>query len=193
MNCQCCNKTEANIRICDVEENAVSHEANVCTDCFALIKRYLFDITQPLMATQDVIGEVQSLIGAGTALAMPEKPGQLAPFTRSTESSPTCPECGMTLSEFRARGRFGCPRDYEVFAEHLEPLFERIHDVQPARHAGRLPEHENEGGAATRRRRLLKLKRLLETAVAEEDFEKAAELRDEIQALESPSQEEQPH
>lgn len=189
MDCQCCNKKPARIRICDVEENAIEEQMNVCADCFALIKRYMFDITKPLMTTADVIKEVQALLGAGDkSLAMAEKPGQIAPFTRTTDSVPTCPECGMTLSEFRARGRFGCPKDYEVFAEHLDPLFERIHDVQPAKHEGRLPERSETAVAErTRQQRLDDLKKRLDAAVAEENYEQAAKLRDEIAALEEPA------
>src|SRR5207302_1189192 len=32
----------------------------------------------------------------------------------------TCPACGIKYMEFRAEGRLGCPRDYEVFRIGLE-------------------------------------------------------------------------
>lgn len=51
-----------------------------------------------------------------------------------------CPDCGMTLAEFRAKGRLGCPRDYEIFQEHLDPLIERIHNAKL--HSGRGPGSE---------------------------------------------------
>ena len=44
-----------------------------------------------------------------------------------------CPDCGMTLAEFREKGRLGCPRDYEVFRDHLDRLLERVHNGEPAR------------------------------------------------------------
>jgi protein arginine kinase activator len=91
----------------------------------------------------------------------------------------------MSLSEFRARGRFGCPRDYEVFAEHLDPLFERIHDVQPARHQGHLPAKSAGEAVVQRRQTAADLRKRLEAAVAEEDYELAARLRDQIAELES--------
>jgi protein arginine kinase activator len=187
MDCQCCQKKPARIRVCDVEENNIAEQYNVCPDCFSLIKRYMFDMARPLMPTEDVIREVQTLLGEGDkSLAVSSPPGMLAP---SGEAVPVCPECGMTLSEFKARGRFGCPRDYEVFAEHLDPLFERIHEAHPPRHEGRLPRQE---GAAReivdRARRLASLKSRLDAAVAEENYELAAQLRDEINGLE-PAQE----
>src|SRR5262245_25291734 len=39
----------------------------------------------------------------------------------------TCPACGIKYMEFRAAGRLGCPRDYEVFRIGLEPLLQKIH------------------------------------------------------------------
>lgn len=92
----------------------------------------------------------------------------------------SCPECGMTLLEFRQRGRFGCPRDYEVFAPHLRDLLERIHGA--TRHAGRRPGHSNE---ATKQRqlRLQELQDQLRAAIRSEAYEDAARLRDEIKAM----------
>jgi protein arginine kinase activator len=182
MDCQCCNRKKATVRICDLEDNSIAEQHNVCADCFALVKRYLFDMARPLAATADIVREVQSMLNADqTALALPETPGALAPLASNV---PVCPECGMTLADFKARGRFGCPRDYEVFAEHLDPLFERIHDVQPPRHKGRTPEAlEGRDVIVARTRQLAQMRERLEAAVREENFELAARLRDEINEL----------
>lgn len=56
-----------------------------------------------------------------------------------------CPDCGMTLTEFRTKGRLGCPRDYEIFREHLDPLIERIHNAK--HHLGRGPGGEVHDGS----------------------------------------------
>jgi protein arginine kinase activator len=185
MDCQCCNKKPARIRICDVEDNSIEDQVNVCPDCFNLIKRYMFDMNKPLLLTADVVREVQTLLNADeNALATLPEPGGITPVGKPTEAVPACPECGMTLSEFRAKGRFGCPMDYEVFAEHLDPLFERIHDVQPARHEGRLPEGADGSEVIEKRLSLADLRKQLENAVAEENYELAAELRDKIVELE---------
>ncbi|MCA8914985.1 MAG: UvrB/UvrC motif-containing protein [Planctomycetes bacterium] len=187
MDCQCCNKRPAGIRICDVDDNSIEEQINVCPDCFNLIKRYMFDITKPLMVTADVVREVQGLLNAGDkALATIPEPGGITPVGK--DPVPICPDCGITLSEFRAKGRFGCPRDYEVFAEHLDPLFERIHDVQPARHEGRLPENSAGEETVQRRQTIADLRKRLDAAVAEENYELAARLRDEINEAESASQ-----
>lgn len=185
MDCQCCNKKPARIRICDVDDNSIGDQLNVCPDCFNLIKRYMFDMNKPLMRTVDIITEVQGLLTATgeTSLATLPEPGGITPV--KAEPVPVCPDCGITLSEFRAKGRFGCPRDYEVFSEHLDPLLERIHDVQPARHTGRLPQGEARADIVDRHRTVAELRKLLDAAVAEENYEQAAKLRDQINGMES--------
>ena len=96
------------------------------------------------------------------------------------EGSLACPDCGMTLADFRAKGRLGCPKDYEVFKEHLQPLLRRVHNADA--HTGRLPGVDE--GERQRRNLLGELRVRLEKAIAEEAYENAARLRDEIQELE---------
>jgi protein arginine kinase activator len=97
------------------------------------------------------------------------------------EGSLACPDCGMTLADFRTKGRLGCPKDYEIFRAHLRPLLQRVHNAES--HTGRLPgvdEAERE-----RRNELNGLRAQLEKAVGSEDYENAAQLRDAIQQLET--------
>ncbi len=98
------------------------------------------------------------------------------------EGSLACPHCGMSLAEFRSKGRFGCPKDYEVFRAHIEPLLLRVHNSQT--HRGRLPGRDEV--TLQRSRHLSELRSKLETAIREEAYESAARLRDEIQELEAP-------
>ena len=35
-----------------------------------------------------------------------------------------CPVCGISFSEFRESGRFGCPADYTEFSTEILPLFD---------------------------------------------------------------------
>ncbi|MBE7491099.1 MAG: UvrB/UvrC motif-containing protein [Planctomycetes bacterium] len=185
MDCQCCQKKPAHIRVCDIEANTMSEQFNVCADCWIFIKRYLFDHARPLQPTREVLQEVRQLLSSQEpkALAKLEPPGEITPVP--AESLPVCPECGMTLAEFKHKGRFGCARDYEVFAAHLDPLLERIHDVTPPRHRGGRPAPAP--GADERvnaSRELSGLREQLRAAVAEENYELAARLRDRINELE---------
>ena len=94
-------------------------------------------------------------------------------------SQVSCPVCGISYLEFRAGGRLGCATDYTVFSEGLLPLLERIHGS--TEHAGKSPRKRTEKSAAGGRLELLTAQ--LKKAVANEDYEKAAELRDMIKAL----------
>ncbi len=92
----------------------------------------------------------------------------------------TCPTCGLKYAQFRADGRLGCPEDYEVFYPVLVPILERVH--RGLQHHGKVPR-------AVRRRRerdeLDDLKGQLAEAVAAEDYEEAARLRDRIRGKET--------
>jgi protein arginine kinase activator len=90
-----------------------------------------------------------------------------------------CPSCGITFSEFRQTGRLGCHRDYEHFEAQLLPLLRKIHN-DAVQHTGRVPSQI--GARLERERKVTELRGELEQAVAREDYERAAELRDLIRA-----------
>ena len=94
----------------------------------------------------------------------------------------TCGFCGLELSDFREVGRFGCPHCYTSFETGVRGLLRRIHGG--TQHVGKvyLPSDPT---ASDRRARLEGLRKKLDRAVDSEDFERAAELRDEIRALDT--------
>ncbi len=91
-----------------------------------------------------------------------------------------CPNCGITFREFRSQGRLGCPHDYIAFAKELKPLLENIHGE--TQHNGKFPKRAPH--ASQLQYRLIKLRSDLRNAVEEEEYERAARIRDEIQSLE---------
>ena len=91
-----------------------------------------------------------------------------------------CPECGISYLEFQSKGRFGCPKDYDIFAQMVEPLLEKIHGA--TRHSGKSPRIAP--GVSEKSIQLTALKRQLAAAVEEERYEEAADLRDRIRDLE---------
>lgn len=90
-----------------------------------------------------------------------------------------CPRCRTTLSQFTKSGHLGCPGCYEAFREKLQPMLLQIHGR--VQHAGRQPLSSEDAQRA--RTRQEQLTRLMEQAVALEDFETAAQLRDQLRAL----------
>ncbi len=96
-------------------------------------------------------------------------------------SSKSCPYCGITYKQFRSQGRLGCPHDYEVFRDELVPLLESIHNGE-TQHVGKCPPRASD--SSRRHYELLRLRSELKSAIDDESYEKAAELRDRIQQLE---------
>ncbi len=98
----------------------------------------------------------------------------------TTEPEQTCDFCGLSFSRFRKVGRLGCSHCYETFYEQLEPILSDIH--KKTEHVGKSPS-----AAAiidTTTKQLSDLNRELRRAVEDEEYERAAELRDEIRQLE---------
>ena len=91
-----------------------------------------------------------------------------------------CPICQITFLEFRNSGRLGCPYDYEVFRDELMPLLENIHGE--TRHSGKVPRRAPRN--TQQQTTLIQLRNELKRAVAAEDYEAAARLRDKIKGIE---------
>lgn len=96
-----------------------------------------------------------------------------------------CDYCGLTLDDFKQTGRLGCSHCYVTFETHLRSLFRRLHGG--TQHVGKvyLPPDPTE---AERSEQISRLRRKLTVAVEQEEFERAAELRDRIQELEGAAQ-----
>jgi len=93
----------------------------------------------------------------------------------------TCPVCGIAFYEFRSQGRLGCPHDYVCFQTQLEPLIVNIHGE--SEHVGKRPNRSTDG--SQQRTQLIRLRREMQESIDEENYERASELRDEIQRIES--------
>jgi protein arginine kinase activator len=156
--CQKCQQNPATIHFTEIK-NEERHELHVCESCAN---------AQGLTAVNEIPAMLSTLVQG-------VRKGGLATQTK-------CPECGITFEEFKTKGRFGCPKDYEVFKDSLGPLLDKIHGAR--RHTGRLPRGRAsmEGGTGDR---LLRLRRELQHAVGAENYEEAARLRDEIRHVEA--------
>jgi protein arginine kinase activator len=90
-----------------------------------------------------------------------------------------CPRCGFTQADFKKSGRLGCPECYVTFAEGLRGLLKTMH--KGTRHTGKAPEALR----ATRENadKLKTLQTKLARAIKDENYEQAAQVRDEIKQL----------
>jgi protein arginine kinase activator len=153
MTCQRC-KDEATVHLTETVAGR-RREVHLCTAC-ARKAGVLPDESPPAGPALDAV--VQGLIVAHVG----ELVGELAGLT--------CPDCGLKFMEYRAEGRLGCPNDYAVFARGLLPLLQRSHGA--TRHVGKVARPRPV--AAGR----LRLRTRLRDAVAREDYEEAARIRD---------------
>ena len=177
MLCQNCGANPATLRVIDVQYPPKGPDSQAPTT-YSTQERNLCDVCAKDADLPHAPMIKQSVTEIWKVLKAKAQKGR-------KESSVSCPDCGMTLLEFRQRGRLGCPKDYEVFAPHLRELFERIHGA--TKHVGRAPGLDS--GDLQRMRRRSELQKDLESAIRDEAYEQAAQLRDELRTLEQASEE----
>jgi protein arginine kinase activator len=90
-----------------------------------------------------------------------------------------CHRCGFTQADFKKSGRLGCPECYKTFYEGLSGLLKTMH--KGTRHVGKAPETMRL--SSENADRLKTLQKKLDKAVESENFEEAAQLRDEIKQV----------
>lgn len=98
-----------------------------------------------------------------------------------TEKVLQCPQCSMTFPQFVKVGRFGCATCYDAFRDQLTPILRRLHSGNFS-HNGKIPKRV--GGDIHLRKTIDDLKQTLKDLISQEEFEKAAETRDQIRDLE---------
>ena len=106
---------------------------------------------------------------------------ELQKLAQATTLKPAivCPVCKFTDIDFRRLGRLGCPSCWDVFAAPLDQLLNSVqHDSQ---HMGRVPVGELSFNQI--RKRISAAQAEMDHAIKSENYEKAAQLRDEIAKL----------
>lgn len=159
MLCDICKKNKAVVHYTEVIDDKVK-KINLCEEC-ALSKG----------------------IGVQPPFSLGELLGGLTPSMHEAteaEKSLICSGCGMTFAEFKEAGRLGCYQCYEAFNKTLMPIISNIH--KSTKHVGKTPGTAKETMSAIDKIRELEYK--LKEAVKKEEFETAAEIRDQIRLLE---------
>lgn len=142
--------------------NGRTNEYALCHECAAKL-----NLTSPITAFSDD-DPLTSLFSAMLA-----RPGR-------AQEEKRCPACGSRFKELASAGKLGCPTCYEAFADELSATVHQLHGNVKTR--GRAPRRFGE--KQRREEELARLKAEMKTAIETQEFEKAAELRDRIRALE---------
>jgi protein arginine kinase activator len=168
MQCENCGERPAAIHLTQIVNNTVTQQ-HLCEVCAAEKGVH----TEASVAKFPLSDFLASMGEAG------------APAAPAADAG-ACAACGATLQDFQDTGRLGCPECYTTFATHLRTLLRRVHGA--SQHVGAPYRSPADLGAppaaAVVPPDLTALREGLQRAVAAEDFELAARLRDQIRALE---------
>jgi len=161
MMCETCGKKMATVHWTEMVNDAVK-KMHFCESCAAAKG---LDVNNPA-AFSDV------MLGLGA---------QKEPAAK--ERDVACALCHMRISDFKKTSRLGCQACYDTFAEELKPLLEAMHKGN--QHVGKVPAHQEAKGTAKAGLlpSLAVLRQKLEGAIAAEQYEEAAGLRDQIQQI----------
>lgn len=91
----------------------------------------------------------------------------------------SCPECGLLYKRFVETGKFGCSYCFNAFEEDVYELLKGIHGH--SHHVGKIPLRIN--SKIRNIKKIEFLKEELNKSIAQEEFERAAYLRDEIKIV----------
>lgn len=95
------------------------------------------------------------------------------------ETAPkVCSGCGSTIEDIKKTGFTGCEKCYEDLREELLPMIKAIHGS--IANVGKAPQQTGSNAAASE---METLKQKLVTAIKDERYEEAAQLRDRIKVL----------
>lgn len=155
MKCHRCGEREASVHWLEIIAGA-RHSVWLCADCAATGDPE----NLPAPGPEPLVSFLGRGLGAAAGPAV------------------NCPDCGTTLEDVRRDNRLGCGGCYTAFRASLLPLLARFH--RHVSHVGKVP-----GGAqpSTRLSEITRLRLSLAKAVAAEDFERAAALRDRLRDL----------
>jgi protein arginine kinase activator len=173
MICQECNQRPAALHFTKII-NGEKTEVNLCEKC-AQEKGEMFMINGGSGFTFNNL--LAGLLNIDTTVQK-QKQNQ---NTFHQEEVLQCNKCSMTFPQFIKVGRFGCAHCYETFKEQLPPVFRRLHSGNWS-HSGKIPKRI--GGGIHLKKQVENLKSELKELIQQEEFEKAAKIRDEIRTLE---------
>ena len=167
MFCDDCGKNMATIFITQIENNKVVRK-KLCEEC----------ARQSLMPQNAL--EFLALVPQMLSQAY-ETGWELQVSEDLKEEVLICEECATTITDVKETGKMGCPECYGAFAG---PLMSLIRDIQVSdQHMGKIPLRSSE--LVQLKRKLVDLMNKLKVLVESEDFEVAAEVRDEIKTVEA--------
>lgn len=175
--CQLCPATNATVHLTELSAEGLRSELHICRLCIVRLQIELDH--PPAIALLLLANQAKPDKPSGTA--SDEEHHQVDTVAVQAPEQP-CPQCGLEFSAYAQNNLFGCSECYESFAAQVSELVLRYHGA--VQHAGRLPA----GGAdlpaqAHRSATRHALHAELAEAIASEQYERAATVRDQLREL----------
>lgn len=172
MLCERCGQRPATVHMTEIN-NGQKKDAHICEVCAGEMQPQGFGFVLPQMHLhQFLAGLLNHEVGTNKQ--------------KKTEiSGGECDKCGVGDKQITNQGLLGCGDCYPYFEDKVLPILRRIHGS--TRHTGKVPQRT--GGRTRLKKEIDLLKDRLKEAVSREDFEQAAQLRDQIHGLEKNLQE----
>ena len=161
MVCDICSKREATVHLTEIVNEEMT-KLHLCEEC-----------------AKKKGAEMEQHFGLADLLAGLVNIDQ--PLETVKEKKLKCPSCGLAYNDFKKLGKLGCGQCYETFKIYLAPLLKRVHGSET--HVGKIP-HKKGKVPRARKVDVDELKRRIRKAIELEEFEEAAQLRDEIKKYE---------
>jgi len=153
MLCDDCKKKPATVFVKEVAAFGKTRELNLCEECAQ--KRGA--INPKKLSPIEIL---QKLLKEKTA----------------QDEKVICPNCFLSLAEFKRVGRFGCNNCLNVFEPYIKIWIKEIHNSD--RHIGKKMKSGTRKGVE-----IFKLREELKKALEKESYEEAAKIRDKLKSL----------
>ncbi len=181
MLCNICKKNPATIHIQEIS-GSEKKTLHLCQSCAE--KKAQEDSTFQAFNLAEVLYNISNNLSVSGDAGEPKTPDVSDPRFAGV----FCPTCSWDYDHFRKTGRLGCPACYQAFAEHLKGAISAMH--RGTTHPGKVPPSFQESHTARQsvNRNILlaeleKLRETLKTAIAGEEYENAAVLRDRMSEI----------
>lgn len=175
MICKRCGKNNAEIYYKQTV-NGHTEEYVLCAQCADELKKQgKLNIGTSGFFDDFGFGKESSFFGLSDIFGLPRGSGR----TKQSEKK-KCTLCASTFDDLVRNGKVGCAKCYEVFSDELRGSVESIHGK--AKYMGKIPKRFK--AKETKADKLKALKAEMDGAIKSQEFERAAELRDAIRALE---------
>jgi len=168
MICESCGQNDATIHITKIT-NGVKKEANLCHECASKNQNL------NLVSDMDIMAP----------FAFPNILSGLMEYVNKSHKNNNdielrCDNCNLLYKDFKESGLLGCSQCYDYFKTAILSVIKGVQGN--LEHLGKIPKRSGE--ELMQKKRVLQLREELQKAITLEEYEKAAEIRDEIKKIE---------